>query len=147
MFTVGPFQIAPVFITIDPERDTPEVLKAYVASFDAPIIALTGSPQAVAQAAKANPMYRAFIAVGEDDREAEMLRAKYFVGDGVPNFFRGRGAAVPIGLCRRAGRRCDDSWMRPPPSNSGNSASERCSKACPSPRTAGKRGRPVAVST
>ncbi len=40
-------------------------------------------------------LYRAFIAVGEDDQEAEMLRAKYFAGDGVPNFFKGRGAAVP----------------------------------------------------
>jgi len=40
-------------------------------------------------------LYRAFIAVGEDDREAEMLRAKYFAGDGVPNFFKGRGGAVP----------------------------------------------------
>src|SRR6202040_3010983 len=40
-------------------------------------------------------LYRAFIAVGEDDREAEILRAKYFAGDGVPNFFKGRCAAVP----------------------------------------------------
>jgi protein SCO1/2 len=48
-----------VFITVDPERDTPDVLKSYVQSFDAPIIALTGSPDAVAQAAKA---YRVFYA-------------------------------------------------------------------------------------
>jgi cytochrome oxidase Cu insertion factor (SCO1/SenC/PrrC family) len=52
-------EIEPVFITVDPERDTPEVLKAYVASFDAPIIALTGSPDAVAQAAKAYRVYYA----------------------------------------------------------------------------------------
>jgi len=50
-------QIRPVFITIDPARDTPPVLKAYVASFDAPILALTGSEAEVAQAAKA---YRIF---------------------------------------------------------------------------------------
>src|ERR1044071_6164099 len=42
-----------VFITVDPERDTPEVLKNYVQSFDASIVALTGSPDQVAQAAKA----------------------------------------------------------------------------------------------
>ena len=48
-----------VFITVDPERDTPEVLKSYVASFDAPIIALTGAPEAVAQAAKAYRVYYA----------------------------------------------------------------------------------------
>jgi protein SCO1 len=48
-----------VFITVDPERDTPEVMKAYVQSFDARIVALTGSPDAVAQAAKAYRVYYA----------------------------------------------------------------------------------------
>ena len=48
-----------VFITVDPDRDTPEVMKSYVQSFDAPIIALTGSPEAVAQAAKAYRVYYA----------------------------------------------------------------------------------------
>ena len=48
-----------VFITVDPERDTPQVLKSYVQSFDASIVALTGSPDQVAQAAKA---YRVFYA-------------------------------------------------------------------------------------
>ena len=48
-----------VFITVDPERDTPAVMKSYVQSFDAPIIALTGSPDAVAQAAKAYRVYYA----------------------------------------------------------------------------------------
>jgi protein SCO1 len=48
-----------VFITVDPDRDTPEVLKSYVASFDAPIIALTGTAPEVAQAAKAYRVYSA----------------------------------------------------------------------------------------
>jgi protein SCO1 len=52
-------EIGVVFITVDPERDTPDVMKSYVQSFDAPIVALTGSPAAVAQAAKA---YRVFYA-------------------------------------------------------------------------------------
>jgi protein SCO1 len=52
-------EVGVVFITVDPERDTPDVLKAYVQSFDAPVVALTGSPEAVAQAAKA---YRVFYA-------------------------------------------------------------------------------------
>jgi protein SCO1 len=52
-------EVGVVFITVDPERDTPEVLKSYVQSFDAPITALTGSPEEVAQAAKA---YRVFYA-------------------------------------------------------------------------------------
>jgi len=51
--------VRPVFITVDPERDTPEVLKAYVTAFDAPILALTGTPEEVARAAKG---YRVFYA-------------------------------------------------------------------------------------
>jgi protein SCO1/2 len=41
-----------VFISVDPDRDTPPVLKSYVDSFGGPIVALTGTPDAVAQAAK-----------------------------------------------------------------------------------------------
>jgi protein SCO1 len=48
-----------VFITVDPERDTPEVLKSYVEAFDAPIVALTGTPEAVAEAAKDYRVYYA----------------------------------------------------------------------------------------
>ena len=48
-----------VFITVDPERDTPEVLKEYVTSFDAPILALSGSPDEIARAAKAYRVYYA----------------------------------------------------------------------------------------
>jgi protein SCO1 len=46
-----------LFITVDPERDTPEVLKSYLASFDERITGLTGSPEAVQAATKA---YRGF---------------------------------------------------------------------------------------
>jgi protein SCO1 len=48
-----------VFISVDPERDTPEVLKAYAGSFGAPIEALSGSPDAVKQAAKDYKVYYA----------------------------------------------------------------------------------------
>jgi alkanesulfonate monooxygenase SsuD/methylene tetrahydromethanopterin reductase-like flavin-dependent oxidoreductase (luciferase family) len=40
-------------------------------------------------------LYRAFIAVGEDDQEAAALQAKYFSGDALGQFFRGRAATVP----------------------------------------------------
>jgi len=50
-------EIRPVFITIDPARDTPQVMKDYAAAFDVPILALTGSAAAVAQAAKAYRVY------------------------------------------------------------------------------------------
>jgi protein SCO1/2 len=47
-----------LFITVDPERDTPEVLKSYLGSFDERIVGLTGDPEAVGAAIRA---YRAFV--------------------------------------------------------------------------------------
>ena len=41
-----------VFVTVDPERDTPEVLKAYMASFDPSFVALRGTPEQTAAVAK-----------------------------------------------------------------------------------------------
>jgi len=52
-------QVRPVFITIDPERDTSQALKDYVAAFDAPLLALTGSANAIAQAAAEYRVYYA----------------------------------------------------------------------------------------
>ena len=51
--------VAIVFITVDPERDTPAVMKDYVAAFDAGIVPLTGSAEAVAAAAKEYHVYYA----------------------------------------------------------------------------------------
>ncbi|WP_019834189.1 SCO family protein [Sphingomonas sp. PR090111-T3T-6A] len=50
-------RLAPVFITVDPERDTPAVLKSYVAAFGKPLVGLTGTPDAIAAAAKAYGVY------------------------------------------------------------------------------------------
>ena len=41
-----------VLITVDPERDTPEVLKAYVANFGPDFVALRGTPEQTAAVAK-----------------------------------------------------------------------------------------------
>jgi len=41
-----------VFVTLDPERDTPELLKAYMEGFDPSFIALRGTLEQTAQAAK-----------------------------------------------------------------------------------------------
>jgi protein SCO1/2 len=48
-----------VFISVDPDRDTSAVLKSYVESFGGPIVALTGTPDEVAQAAKDYKVYYA----------------------------------------------------------------------------------------
>jgi protein SCO1/2 len=47
-----------IFITVDPERDTPEMLKSYLANFDDSFIALVpGSPEELAQVAKDYKVY------------------------------------------------------------------------------------------
>lgn len=51
--------IGVVFISVDPARDTPAVLKSYVESFDAPIAGLTGTAAEVKQAAKDYHVYYA----------------------------------------------------------------------------------------
>jgi protein SCO1/2 len=45
--------VVPIFITLDPERDTPEAMGNYVKSFGPNFVGLTGSPEAIAVAAKA----------------------------------------------------------------------------------------------
>src|SRR4029434_101410 len=46
-----------LFITVDPERDTPAAMKDYLSSFDPHLAGLTGEPAAVAAVAKAYRVY------------------------------------------------------------------------------------------
>ncbi|HWI11632.1 MAG TPA: SCO family protein [Burkholderiaceae bacterium] len=50
-----------VFVTIDPERDTPEVLKSYMASFDPSFVALRGTLEQTQAAAKEFKVYFAKV--------------------------------------------------------------------------------------
>ncbi len=58
---LGPLRqkLQPLFVTVDPERDTPAVMKDYTAAFQAGIVGLTGSAAQIAQAAKAYRVYYA----------------------------------------------------------------------------------------
>lgn len=55
-------KIVPIFITIDPERDTKEVVGEFAAAFSPDIIGLTGTPEQIAATAKA---FKVFYAKGE----------------------------------------------------------------------------------
>ena len=46
-----------LFVTVDPERDTPAVIKDYLSSFDPHLSGLTGDPAAIAAVAKAYRVY------------------------------------------------------------------------------------------
>lgn len=61
-------QIVPIFITVDPERDTPELVSAYVENFGPNFVGLTGSPEAIDKAAKAYRVtYQKFQEEGAGD--------------------------------------------------------------------------------
>ncbi|MEO7399520.1 MAG: SCO family protein [Polaromonas sp.] len=46
-----------IFITVDPERDTPELLKAYMGNFDPSFVALRPTPEQLPQVAKDFKVY------------------------------------------------------------------------------------------
>ena len=45
-------RIQGIFVSLDPERDTPEVLRAYTEAFDPTMVALTGTPEQIAAVAR-----------------------------------------------------------------------------------------------
>jgi len=65
-------KIVPVFVTVDPERDTPEFLKEYLQHFHPSIQGLTGTTEQIKKIAKAYGVYYAKVqengaADGADD--------------------------------------------------------------------------------
>ena len=50
-------RVRALFITVDPERDTPDKIKDYLSSFDPHLIGLTGDADAIAATAKAYRVY------------------------------------------------------------------------------------------
>ena len=70
-------RVAPLFITVDPARDTGKVLAAYVRLFDPRLIGLTGTPAEIAAAARA---YRVFYRrVALHDGNAYLMDHSSFV--------------------------------------------------------------------
>lgn len=76
-------QVQPILITVDPERDTPEVLADYVAPFNAAganIVGLTGTPD---ELAAVETLYRAYarkVDTGEGDYTMDHSAIIYLMG-------------------------------------------------------------------
>jgi protein SCO1/2 len=65
-------RVQPVFITIDPKRDTPPVMKQYVASFGPRIMGLTGTEAEIAAVAKEFRVYYAPHRTGDGPNDYTM---------------------------------------------------------------------------
>lgn len=68
--------VQPLFVTVDPDRDTPAVLAQYVASFDSRMIGLSGSPEQIRQVAQD---YRVYVAKGDGGGDAYTVDHSAFV--------------------------------------------------------------------
>jgi protein SCO1/2 len=56
-----------LFVTVDPERDTPKVMKDYLSSFDPHLIGLSGTPEAVEKMTKAYRVYSRKVPTKDGD--------------------------------------------------------------------------------
>ena len=59
-------KVAGLFVTVDPERDTPAVMKDYLSSFDPRIVGLTGSRAALDPVLKEFRVYSRKVGEGDD---------------------------------------------------------------------------------
>src|ERR1700677_2364160 len=75
-------QIQPLFITVDPKRDTPAVVKQYAAAFSPRLIGLTGTPEQIAAVAKEYRVYYAEhrTGPGPDDYSMDHCSVLYLMG-------------------------------------------------------------------
>ena len=74
-------KIQPLFITVDPERDTPEALKAYVAEFHPKLVGLTGTAEQIEAVKKAYRVYASKVQMeGMEGYMMDHSAFTYFMG-------------------------------------------------------------------
>lgn len=83
------YDVRPVFISVDPDRDTPEVLAEYTSYIHENMLGLTGSPEQIAAAAAA---YRVYYRKQDGDDEFYLVDHSTFTylmlpGHGFAEFF------------------------------------------------------------
>ena len=73
-------KVVPVFVSVDPARDTPAVLKEYIANFGDDFVALTGTEREVAAAAKSWRVHRRKILHAAGGYSADHGSITYLMG-------------------------------------------------------------------
>ena len=90
LHAVGPGKpVKALFITLDPERDTPAVMKDYLSSFDPRIVGLTGPQAAVDQVAREYRVYAKKVPTGDGGYSVDHTGVVYLMdghGDFVESF-------------------------------------------------------------
>jgi protein SCO1/2 len=88
-------KLQPLFITVDPLRDTPEAMKKFMDSFDPRIVGLTGSPQRIAAVLREYGAYAARRIGSRPDDYAVDHSSYLYVIDPEGRFVHGFDAATP----------------------------------------------------
>jgi len=101
-------EVVPVFVTLAPERDTPDVMADYVKNFGSRFVGLSGSPEAIAEAAKAYRVaYSKFENKGADSNASYSIDHTALVylmgrdGEYITHFNYGTPAAKMTEILRR----------------------------------------------
>jgi protein SCO1/2 len=89
-------KLQPLFITVDPQRDSSAVMGNYTRSFDPRIVGLTGTPQQIAAVAQEYGVYYAPHKSGPDAKNDLMDHSTYlYLMDPEGKFARGFDANTP----------------------------------------------------
>ena len=75
-------ELIPIFVSVDPKRDTPALIRKFIRQFHPKIIGLTGSPQQVAKFARAYKAYYSTPGPGDnpDDYIVDHVTMMYVMG-------------------------------------------------------------------
>lgn len=104
-------RVQPIFITVDPERDTPAVLKNYTSFFDSRILGLTGSPELIRKIADHfRVRYEKFRAPGMEPGKYAMDHSAgmFFLGPDGQFLVKFAYASPPAEIAERIGKIMDE---------------------------------------
>ncbi len=69
----GAARVQPLFVSVDPERDKPEILKSFVGQFHPRLIGLTGSEKQVRDVARAYRIFRGKVVVADAPKDEYLV--------------------------------------------------------------------------
>jgi protein SCO1/2 len=73
-------ELTTLFVTVDPERDTPAVLKEYISNFGGNTVALSGTPEQVAKVAKDYRVYYKKVPTSDGGYTMDHTAVLYLMG-------------------------------------------------------------------